>query len=214
VAIEEQEIQEDLEAAVAHIDPRFIVRLKGRPYPVFAGVLDAATRMGLKSLRVTIVQAPTSENGQMAIVTALLEMEDGRIFEDVGDCSVASTTPALAAASLRLASTRAKGRVLRDATNTGATLLEELPDASVGSAEHPARAAGNGQAAARHREQPARAAAPASARPAGANADGTVACEEAGCGVLLTKNQVTMSQHKAKRNLCPIHLGTAVNAAG
>src|SRR5712692_4521049 len=40
----------------------------------------------------------------------------------------ASTSPQLAVASLRLASTRAKGRVLRDSINVGQTMFEELPD--------------------------------------------------------------------------------------
>src|SRR5436190_23078766 len=110
------------------IDPRFIVQLKGKEYPLFAGVLDAATRAGLKSLTTRIVQIPTPENGNLAVVMARAEFEDGRVFEDVGDCSPASTSQQLAAALLRLASTRAKGRVLRDSINVGQTLLEELPD--------------------------------------------------------------------------------------
>jgi hypothetical protein len=199
MAIEESET-EGAEQDVTGIDPRFVVSLKGKSYAIWAGVLDAVTRAGVKSLVTTVVQIPTPENGHLAVVMARLEMEDGRVFADVGDCSPASTTPQLAAAALRFASTRAKGRVCRDAVNCGAELLEDQSDAA--------------PAAARPREQPARAAAPAPARPAGANTDGTVACEEPGCGVLLTKNQVTMSQQKAKRNLCPIHLATALKATG
>jgi hypothetical protein len=110
------------------IDPRFIVSLRGRDFPQFAGVLDAATKAGLRSLRTTVIQIPSPENGHLAVVMARAEFEDGRVFEDVGDCSPASTSPQLAAAALRLASTRAKGRVLRDSINVGQTLLEELPD--------------------------------------------------------------------------------------
>lgn len=110
------------------IAKEFIIQLKGRDYPLWAGVLDAATRAGLKSLRTTIVQIPTSENKGLAIVTARAEFEDGRVFEDVGDCSPQSTSPHLVAASIRLASTRAKGRCLRDAINVGQTMFEELPD--------------------------------------------------------------------------------------
>src|SRR5947207_5626227 len=110
------------------IDSQFIVSLRGKSYPIYAGVLDAATKAGLRSLTTRIVQIPAPENGHMAVVVARAEFEDGRVFEDVGDCSPASTSPALAAASLRLASTRAKGRVLRDSINVGQTLLEELPD--------------------------------------------------------------------------------------
>jgi hypothetical protein len=70
------------------IDPQFIVSLKGRSYPVWAGVLDAATKAGLRSLTTRVVQIPSSENGHLAVVMARAEFEDGRVFEDVGDCSV------------------------------------------------------------------------------------------------------------------------------
>jgi hypothetical protein len=114
-----------------NISKEFVVSLRGKEYPLFAGVLDAATKAGLRSLRTTVVQIPSPENGHLAVVMARAEFEDGRVFEDVGDCSPASTSPQLAAASLRLASTRAKGRVLRDSINVGQTLLEELPDLEI-----------------------------------------------------------------------------------
>jgi len=90
------------------ISKEFIVHLKGKDYPLYAGVLDAATKAGLRSLRTTVVQIPSPENGHLAVVMARAEFEDGRVFEDVGDCSPASTSPHLAAAALRLASTRAR----------------------------------------------------------------------------------------------------------
>src|SRR5437870_8123593 len=96
------------------ISKEFVVSLKGKEYPLFAGVLDAATKAGLKSLTTRIVQLPTPDNGNFAVVMARAEFEDGRVFEDVGDCSPASTSHHLASALLRVASTRAKGRVLRD----------------------------------------------------------------------------------------------------
>lgn len=182
------------EADVSGIDPRFVVLLRGKSYPVFAGVLDAVTRAGMKSLTTTIIQIPSPENGQLAVVMARLEMEDGRIFEDVGDCSPQSATPALASAALRFASTRAKGRVCRDAANCGAELLEE---AAVGSAEQPHRATGNGQAAVRPAQQATREAAPAGEVPI---------CLYPDCAATLTKNEVTASQHHFKTNFCREHL--------
>lgn len=109
------------------IDQAFVMDLKGRPYVTYDGVLDAATGAGLRSLTTRPLQIPGPENGGLAVVIARAEFEDGRVFEDVGDCSPQTTTPQLAAAALRLASTRAKGRVLRDAINVAAELMEELP---------------------------------------------------------------------------------------
>jgi hypothetical protein len=110
------------------ISKEFIVNLRGKEYPLWAGVLDAATRAGLKSLTTKVIQIPSADNGQLAVVMATAVFDDGRVFEDVGDCSPQSTAPHLAAAALRLASTRAKGRCLRDAINVGQTMFEELPD--------------------------------------------------------------------------------------
>src|SRR5436309_7128434 len=113
------------------ISKEFIVNLRGKEFPIFAGVLDAATKAGLRSLTTRVVQIPSPENGHLAVVMARAEFEDGRVFEDVGDCSPQSTSPQLASASLRLASTRAKGRVLRDSINVGQTMFEELPDLDI-----------------------------------------------------------------------------------
>lgn len=110
------------------IDPEFIVSLKGKTYPLFAGVLDAAHKAGLVSLTTELIQVPHPDNGETAIVKATATFADGRVFQDYGDCSPRSTSPMLAAASIRLASTRGKGRVLRDAVNVGQALLEELAD--------------------------------------------------------------------------------------
>ncbi len=214
------------------IDPRFIVTLKNRDYPIFAGVLDAATKAGLRSLRTTVLQIPSSENGHLAVVMARAEFEDGRVFEDVGDCSPASTSPQLAAASLRLASTRAKGRVLRDSINVGQTLLEELPDLEIEAgqdipgqsrasgpslyvAEPSARAVtpeGPRPAPAERPPAAARAAAP---RNAGAaeresgnpaptkNGNGAMECSNPGCGKPLTKGQHDVSLRSYGQPLCP-----------
>jgi hypothetical protein len=148
------------------ISKEFVVNLKGKEYPLFAGVLDAAHKAGLRSLTTDLIQIPSPENGHMAIVKARAEFEDGRVFEDLGDCSPASTSPMLVAASIRLASTRAKGRVLRDAVNVGQTLLEELPDLED---EHghapPLPVRGNGGSRGQYPAEPAVTARPSRAAP-------------------------------------------------
>ncbi len=110
------------------IDPRFVVNLKGKEYPTWPGVLDAATKAGLKSLETELIQIPAEENGWTAIVRATAAYEDGRTFTDYGDASPKNCSPAIALAAIRMASTRAKGRVCRDSVNVGQTMLEELPD--------------------------------------------------------------------------------------
>jgi hypothetical protein len=203
------------------IDPQFVVSLKGRSYPLYAGVLDAATKAGLKSLTTTIVQIPSPENGNMAVVMARAEFEDGRVFEDVGDASPQNTSPQIATAALRMAATRAKGRVLRDAVNVGQTLLEELPDLDE-EIERPetatARGAGNGRdhygaepgrpTGAGTRSVVAESAAPAlktrAAAPSAApEAPEAMVCSTPSCGKALTKGQYEVSLRAYGQPLCP-----------
>ena len=123
----DQDILTNEEELKSQIDPRFLVLLQGKLYPTWPGVLNAATSRGLKRLEVVLVQAPSAENGQMAICRATAEFEGGLLFSDVGDASPQSVRGAMVPSLLRISSTRAKGRVLRDALNVGHVLLEELP---------------------------------------------------------------------------------------
>jgi hypothetical protein len=208
------------------ISKEFIVNLRGRDFPLYAGVLDAATKAGLRSLRTTVLQVPAPDNGNMAVVMARAEFEDGRVFEDVGDCSPASTSPQLAVASLRLASTRAKGRVLRDAINVGQTMFEELPDldddgVGIGSG----RGSGPAMYVAEPQPRPVASEAPrpatverprpAAPRPAPApeseaaspgpanNGGGKMECSNPGCSKPLTKGQHDISLRSYGQPLCP-----------
>src|SRR2546430_990755 len=138
----------------------------GKTHPLWAGVLDEAHAKGLKSLSVTVIQAPTPENGHLAIVSARAEFEDGQVFEDVGDASPGSCPALMHPHLLRLASTRAKGRCLRDATNIGEAILEEL-----GEGDSPA-ASETWQNA-------------ASPRPVPGEPQAVMACQYANCGLVL-----------------------------
>lgn len=118
------------------IDPRFVImrrhkskdgKFTEKPMPLYAGVLDAAMKKGLKSLTTRVVQLPSAENGHYAVVTARAEFEDGRVFEELADASPQSVEPMLHPSMLRMAATRAKGRALRDAINCSVALLEEMP---------------------------------------------------------------------------------------
>lgn len=119
---------ETSERPEAGLDPRFVIELRGKSVPLYAGVLDMATRSGLKELSTKLIQIPTADNGNVAIVSATATFDDGRLFEDIGDASPANVGKHIATALIRMASTRAKGRVLRDAMNIGQALAEEIHD--------------------------------------------------------------------------------------
>jgi len=96
-----------------------------KEFVTYPGLLSLAHKKGLKRIDVRVVQLPDKENGFLAVVEATAEFENGT-FTDVGDASPESADPHLSPHILRMASTRAKARALRDALNIGMVAVEEL----------------------------------------------------------------------------------------
>ena len=167
------------------IDPQFLVHLQGKPFVLFAGLLDAAHKAGLKSVVTTPVQLPTAENGRLAVMKARVELESGQVYEAIGDASPESTGKMIHPHILRMAETRAIGRAFRWALNVTVTMREELPDEP----EH----------------------APGNTRPQ--NVKHAPLCAIDGCGQFLTANEINTSRkyHEELNNrlLCEEHLKQA-----
>lgn len=119
---------ESLHRKKAKLDERFISSISGRDFVLYTGLLDLAHQKGLLKLEVLPVQYPTEDNGHEAICRAVAESKTGEIFSDVGDANPRNCNKAIAQHIIRMASTRAKARALRDFTNVGMTCLEELGD--------------------------------------------------------------------------------------
>lgn len=116
-------------STLSTIQPDYVINRQGKDFVLYSGLLDKATELGLRRLVSRLVQAPTAENGQTAICAAEAEFTDGRIFSDVGDASPGNVGKMIAAHIIRMASTRAKARCLRDGLNIGGAAFEELgPD--------------------------------------------------------------------------------------
>lgn len=136
------------------MDQRWIVNLKGKDHVLYAGLLDAATRAGLKSIEVTLLQFPAPENGHLAISQATVTFEDGRLFVEVGDAGPQNCSAGIAAAACRMSATRAKGRALRDALNIGEAMVEEFgPDSEPQNGQQQSHAARTGPQRAKHDPQ-------------------------------------------------------------
>ena len=116
------------EVARPVLDKRFLVQLKGKDYATYAGLLDLGHQHGLTELKVELLQLPNPENGMECIVQATAVTESGAMFCDLGDANPHNTNKSVAQHVIRMASTRAKARVLRDMSNIGMTALEELGD--------------------------------------------------------------------------------------
>jgi hypothetical protein len=106
----------------------FLITRQGKQYVLFAGLLDEAHSRGLRGIDTELIQVPNEDNGNVAIVKAVAEMEDGRHFSGIGDASPENVGRNIVPHVIRMAETRAKARALRDAVNVGATALEELSD--------------------------------------------------------------------------------------
>jgi predicted nucleic acid-binding Zn finger protein len=129
-AIPKQEIENAkyCEKHVPKLDDRFMTNIKGKDFVLYAGVLDLATQKGLLKLEVDLLQYPAKENGNEAICRAVAESKTGEVFSDIGDANPANCHSMIAKHLIRMASTRAKGRALRDMCNIGIACLEELAD--------------------------------------------------------------------------------------
>ncbi len=104
----------------------FLKNIKGKDFVLYAGVLDLATQKGLLKLEVELIQYPTKDNGNEAICRAVAEGKNGEVFSDVGDANPNNCTEMISKHLIRMASTRSKGRCLRDMCNIGIACLEEL----------------------------------------------------------------------------------------
>lgn len=107
------------------INEKFIINLQGKSYVTYEGLLDLAHQKNLKSIVVDIIQMPTPENNMTAVCKATATTDD-EIYTDLGDASPESVNSNIAPHIIRMASTRAKARVLRDLTNVGMTAIEEI----------------------------------------------------------------------------------------
>lgn len=202
------------------IDRRHIVTMKGgKDYALFAGVLDLAHDLGLKSIDTQLVQVPSEENGHTAIVRAVVTLGE-KTFTAYGDANPRNVAPLVAGALIRMSETRAIGRALRWACNVGQTMLEELADLSEERQESrgdryarempqekfgATRAPIAGAAAAARVDRPLVRHEPGTVEGDSAMAQATPVCCVDGCGVVLRPAQVVLSEQKHGRRLCATH---------
>lgn len=95
----------------------------------FRGLLEMVHEDRLQETSTVLIQAPAKENGDTAIVRAIIRTSRGS-FSGIGDASPRNVSAMIAPHIIPMAETRALARAMRLATGCGMTALEELPDGS------------------------------------------------------------------------------------
>lgn len=99
------------------IDQSKVVNIRGKDVLTYEDALDYAHQCGMMSLTIVPIQIPDASNGNTAMFIADLKTKDGRWFKDVGDANPNNVPRSCVGSFIRIASLRAKARVLADAYN-------------------------------------------------------------------------------------------------
>jgi hypothetical protein len=111
---------------------KYIAVIEGQDFIRYPGLIVLAKKTGkLKELKVELLQFPSPENGNLAIVKATAIDSEGNRFEALGDADDKNCNRKVAPAKIRMADTRSKGRALRDLLGIGMIMLEEINDNNV-----------------------------------------------------------------------------------
>lgn len=102
----------------------FVISRRGTDYVLYEGLLTEAHRQGLKGIITRLVQAPTEENGRLAVCAAEVETERGK-FSGLGEARYRETEGVEGRGLVGLAETRAKARALRDAVGAAPTPIDD-----------------------------------------------------------------------------------------
>src|SRR6266699_507973 len=106
------------------IPPQHVVMIQGKAFVKFAGLLKMAHEHGLVALTADWIY----NDAELSLAHAVATFQDGRRFEESGDASPANVTRMVAVHFRRVALTRAKERVLRDALGVDLVAVEELAE--------------------------------------------------------------------------------------
>lgn len=101
----------------ARVKQSGIMNIRGKEVATYPAMIDYAHQCGMQSLEVAVLQFPQASNDMRAICAARLVTTGGQVFADIGDASPDNVPKGCVDSFVRIASTRAKSRVLSDAFN-------------------------------------------------------------------------------------------------
>ena len=103
-----------------------IKKLNGKELVHYSDILDLAHQKDLISIDVELLQYPSEENGNSALCRAVCQTSIGGTFTDIGSANPSNCNSRDHSCLIKTASTRAKSRCLKDLTNVGTTVIEEI----------------------------------------------------------------------------------------
>jgi hypothetical protein len=101
---------------------RWLTKIHGKDFIQYEGLLAMAHEQGLCALGAAFMSVTT----ERALAFAWAQFKDGRRFWESGDATPTNVHAGVKAHYARVALTRAKARLLRDALNIGMVAVEEL----------------------------------------------------------------------------------------
>lgn len=112
-----------------------VINIKGKEAVTANGLIILGHEKGIKSLKTKVLQFPNKDNDQTCIVEATVvgygfdPIQDKVVeveFTSIGDANPKNCSAMVAASFIRMAETRAIGRVLRNYTDIGMLCSDEL----------------------------------------------------------------------------------------
>lgn len=104
---------------------KLIVRLQGKEFILYAGLLALAHKHGLESIQTEMISTEKEREAGLFIFVALVSGARGQ-YSGHGDASKSNVGKMIVPHILRMAETRAVARALRSYTSVGMCSLEEL----------------------------------------------------------------------------------------
>ena len=112
------------DAGTSSPSSKWVKLIHGKEFITYEGLLAMAHEHGLIELSAEFI----SVDDKLALAASYAVFKDGRKFWEAGDATPTNVHPQVKAHFARVALTRAKARVLRDALNIGMVSVEELEE--------------------------------------------------------------------------------------
>jgi hypothetical protein len=118
------QVPEVPEAPASGVAPQYLTSIHGKTFVQYAGLRMLAGQRGLTSLEVS----PITVTPDLAVFAATARFDNGQVWVEIGDATPTNVASHIKPHYIRMAATRAKARVLREALHVSLVAVEELAE--------------------------------------------------------------------------------------